>query len=157
MLTAEQRLDVQEFYARYAECIDGGRLQHWADFFTEPCLYRVTTRRGLRLGGDEDWMNLDSTSLLRDRVVSMGQSEDFEPYQLRHFFSNFRIQEAEGDELHVHANFLVLRTYAGRASEVLAAGYCQDRVGRPGGRMKFRQKLYVAESGVRPESFVYPI
>ncbi len=157
MLTAEERLDVQEFYARYAECIDGARLEHWAEFFTEQCLYRVTTRLGLRLGGDEDWMNLESTSLMRDRVVSMGQSEDFVPYQQRHFFANFRIQEAEGDELQVHANFLVLRTYAGQPSEVLASGYCQDRVTRAGGRLKFIQKLYIVENDERPESFVYPI
>lgn len=157
MLSADDRLDVQEFYARYAECIDGGRLQHWAEFFTEQCSYRVTTRRGLRLGGDEDWMSLDSTSLMRDRVVAMGQSEDFEPYQLRHFYSNFRIQEAEGDELQVHANFLVLRTYPGRAGELLAAGSCQDRVARAGGRLKFVQKIYVVESDVRPDAFVYPI
>lgn len=157
MLSAQERLDLEEFYARYAECIDGGRLQHWADFFTEPCLYRITTRRGLRLGGDEDLMRLDSTSLMRDRVVAIGQSEDFEPYAQRHLLSNFRIQEAEGDELHVHANFLVLRTREGRATELLAAGYCQDRVGRIAGRLKFRQKLYVVESDLRPESFVYPI
>jgi hypothetical protein len=31
VLTAELRLDVQEFYSRYAECLDGGRLQVWPE------------------------------------------------------------------------------------------------------------------------------
>lgn len=44
VLTAELRLDVQEFYARYAECLDGGRLQQWPEFFLESCVYRITTR-----------------------------------------------------------------------------------------------------------------
>ncbi len=38
VLTAELRLDVQEFYARYAECLDNGRLQQWPEFFLDSCI-----------------------------------------------------------------------------------------------------------------------
>ena len=37
VLTAELRIEVQEFYFRYAECLDGGRLQHWPEFFLDAC------------------------------------------------------------------------------------------------------------------------
>src|SRR5689334_6821183 len=80
VLTPELRLDIQEFYARYAECLDGGRLQVWPEFFLDTCVYRVTTRRNLRLGPDEDLMSLASRTGMRDRIVALAQSEDYEPH-----------------------------------------------------------------------------
>src|SRR5204863_9696715 len=92
VLTAELRLDVQEFYFRYAECLDGGRLQQWPGFFLDGCVYRVTTRRALRMGPDEDLVSLRTKTALRDRMVAIGQSEDYEPHAQRHFIANFRVQ-----------------------------------------------------------------
>src|SRR5437899_11602366 len=83
VLTAELRLDVQEFYARYAECLDGGRLQQWPEFFLDSCTYRVTTRRNLRLGPDEHLVSLSTRTTMRDRIVAIGQSEDYEPHTQR--------------------------------------------------------------------------
>src|SRR6266581_889165 len=74
VLTTELRLDVQEFYARYAECLDGGRLQQWPEFFVDSCTYRVTTRRNLRLGPEGHLVSLSTRSTLRDRIVAIGQS-----------------------------------------------------------------------------------
>ena len=92
VLTAELRLDVQEFYARYAECLDGGRLQQWPEFFLESCVYRITTRRNLRLGPEEDLVYLSARTGMIDRIVAIGQSEDYEPHTQRHTISKFRIQ-----------------------------------------------------------------
>jgi salicylate 5-hydroxylase small subunit len=155
-LAAELRLDVQEFYFRYAECLDGGRLQQWPEFFMDTCVYRVTTRRGLRLGGDEDIVSLNGKTALRDRVAAMGQSEDFEPHMQRHYIANFRIQAA-ADELRVQANFQVLRTFPERRTEPFLSGYYLDRVAVAGRRLNFKEKLCVLDSELLPESFVYPV
>src|SRR5881628_4231591 len=66
ILTAELRLEVQEFYFRYAECLDGGRLQQWPEFFVDACTYRVATRRNLRMGPDDDLVSLSTKTSLRD-------------------------------------------------------------------------------------------
>src|SRR5688572_5909936 len=100
-VTAELRLDVQEFYFRYAECLDGGRLQQWPEFFMDACTYQVSTRRNLRLGPDEDLVSLTGKTVMRDRIVALGQSEDFEPHMQRHYIANFRIQAAGAEELRV--------------------------------------------------------
>jgi 3-phenylpropionate/cinnamic acid dioxygenase small subunit len=157
VLTAELRFEVQEFYFRYAECLDGGRLQQWPEFFLDSCLYRIATRRTLRLGSDEDLMFLTSRTSMRDRIIALGQSEDYEPHTQRHTISNFRMQAASGEELRVQANFYVLRTFPDRRSEYFVSGYYNDRVAISAGRLNFREKICVLDSDVPPEPLVYPI
>jgi 3-phenylpropionate/cinnamic acid dioxygenase small subunit len=156
VLTAELRLDVQEFYARYAECLDGGRLQVWPEFFLDTCVYRITTRRNLRLGPDEDLVSLATRTAMRDRIVAIGQSEDYEPHTQRHFVSNFRIQVAGDDELRAQANFQILRTFPEQRSGYFVSGSYSDRISITAGRLHFREKICVLDSDVAPE-LVYPI
>ena len=155
-LTPELRLDVQEFYSRYAECLDGGRLMHWPEFFTDSCLYRVTTRQGLRRGPDDDILHMTGKTVMRDRIAAIGQSEDYEPHLQRHFISNFRIQAGK-EELRVTANFQVLRTFPEQRSELYASGYYLDRLAVSAGRLNFREKFCVFDSDTPPSSLVYPI
>jgi 3-phenylpropionate/cinnamic acid dioxygenase small subunit len=156
-LSAEFKLDVQEFYFRYAECLDGGRLNNWPEFFVDGCVYRIGTRKALRGDGEDDFMNLTGRSAMRDRVVAIGQSEDYEPHQQRHFLTNFRIQNAADEELRVQVNFQVLRTFPERPTEPFLSGYYLDRVAVNGRRLNFREKLCVLDSDVSPGSLVYPI
>jgi salicylate 5-hydroxylase small subunit len=156
-LTDELRLEIQEFYFRYAECLDGGRLNQWPEFFVDSCVYRVTTRRAQRMGPDEDVMSLKTKTSMRDRIVAIGQSEDYEPHMQRHFISNFRIQVSGEDELRVQANVQILRTYPERATEFFAAGQYLDRVAVTAGRLNFREKLCVLDSDIPPNPLVYPI
>jgi 3-phenylpropionate/cinnamic acid dioxygenase small subunit len=156
-LTSDMRVALQEFYFRYAECLDGGRLEQWPEFFLDGCVYRLTTRRALRLGADEDLVSLRTRTALRDRMVAIGQSEDYEPHTQRHYISNFRVQVSGEDELRVQANVQILRTYPGRATEPLASGQYSDRVAVTGGRFNFREKLCVLDSEVPPGDLVYPV
>ncbi len=156
ILTAELSLDVQEFYFRYAECLDGGRLQQWPEFFLDSCVYRITTRRSQRRP-DEDPMALHSKTAMRDRIVAIGQSEDYEPHTQRLTVSNFRVQAASDEELRVQANFQVLRTFPERRTELFVSGHYDDRIALTNGRLNFREKLCVLDSDVPPESLVYPI
>jgi 3-phenylpropionate/cinnamic acid dioxygenase small subunit len=157
ILTPELRLDVQEFYSRYAECLDGGRLQQWPEFFLDSCTYRVTTRRNLRLGPEEHLVSLSTRTTMRDRIVAIGQSEDYEPHKQRHVVSNFRVQAASEEELRVQANFEILRTFPEKRTELFVSGYYDDRIAITGGRLHFREKLCVLDSDVPPESLIYPI
>jgi 3-phenylpropionate/cinnamic acid dioxygenase small subunit len=157
ILGAELRLDVQEFYFRYAECLDGGRLQQWPEFFAEGCTYRIATHRNLRKGPDDDLVTLSTKTSLRDRIAAIGQSEDYEPHVQRHIVSNFRIQAAADEELRVQANFQILRTFPERRTEYFVSGYYDDRIAVSGNRLNFREKLCVLDSDVPPESLIYPI
>jgi 3-phenylpropionate/cinnamic acid dioxygenase small subunit len=157
ILTAEMRLDVQELYFRYAECLDGGRIQQWPEFFLDSCTYRVTTRRSLRMGAEGDIMSLASKTSMRDRIVAIGQSEDYEPHVQRHIVSNFRVQAASEEELRVQANFQILRSFPDRQTEYFVSGCYNDRIAIAGARLNFKEKLCILDSDVPPDSLVYPI
>ena len=157
VLTAELRLDVQEFYARYAECLDGGRLQQWPEFFLESCVYRITTRHNLRLGPEEDLVYLSARTGMIDRIVAIGQSEDYEPHTQRHTISNFRIQAASEQELRAQANFQILRTFPEGRTEYFVSGSYSDRIAVSAGRLNFREKICVLDSDIPPDSLIYPI
>ena len=157
VLTPELRLDVQEFYARYAECLDGGRLQQWPEFFLETCVYRITTRRNLRLGPDEDFTSIASRAAMFDRIVAIGQSEDYEPHMQRHTISNFRVQAASAQELRTQANFQILRTFPDQRTEFFLSGSYNDRIAVSSGRLHFREKICVLDSDIAPVSLTYPI
>ncbi len=157
VLTPELRLDVQEFYARYAECLDGGRLQQWPEFFLETYVYRITTRRNLRLGPDEDITSIASRAAMFDRIVAIGQSEDYEPYMQRHTISNFRIQAASAQELRTQANFQILQTFPDQRTEFFLSGSYNDRVAVSAGRLHFREKICMLDSDIAPVSLTYPI
>ena len=157
VLTAELRLDIQEFYARYAECLDGGRLAQWPEFFLESCVYRITTRRNLHLGPEEDLVSLSTRASMLDRIGAIGQSEDYEPHMQRHIISNFRIQAASAEELRAQANFHILRTFPEGRTEYFVSGAYSDRIAVTSGRLNFREKICVLDSDVPPESLIYPI
>jgi 3-phenylpropionate/cinnamic acid dioxygenase small subunit len=156
-LTSDLRVALQEFYFRYAECLDGGRIEQWPEFFLDACAYRITTRRALRLGPDEDVMALKTKSALRDRIVSITQSEDYEPHTQRHYICNFRVQASGPEELRVQANVQILRTYPGRETEMLASGQYADRVAVSAGRFNFREKVCVLDADLAPRDLVYPV
>jgi salicylate 5-hydroxylase small subunit len=157
ILTAKLRLDVQEFYSRYAECLEGGRLIHWPEFFVDACVYRVTTRRNFRLRLEEDLITLTGKTALRDHIAGIGRSEDFEPYLQRLYIANFRIQESSAEELHVQANFQVLRTFPERRAELFVSGSYQDRIAISRQRLYISEKLCLLDSDVLPESLDFPI
>jgi salicylate 5-hydroxylase small subunit len=157
VLTPELRLDIHEFYARYAECLDGGRLQQWPEFFLETCVYRITTRRNLRLGPDQDFVCVTSRATMFDRIMSIGQSEDYEPHMQRHTISGFRIQAGSALELRAQANFEILRTFPEQRTEFFVSGSYNDRIAVSAGRLHFREKICVLDSDVPPASLIYPI
>lgn len=157
ILTADLRLDMQEFYFRYAECLEGGRLLHWPEFFVDACVYRVTTRRNFRLGPEKDLITLTGRTAMRDRIAAIGRSEDFEPHLQRHYIANVRIQASSAEDLRVRANFQVLRTYPARRTELFVSGSYQDRIAVSGRRLSFSEKLCLLDSDVPPESLVFPI
>jgi len=102
-------------------------------------------------------VSLSSRTAMLDRIVAIGQSEDYEPHVQRHTISNFRVQAASERELRVQANFQILRTFPDRRTEYFVSGSYSDRIAIASGRLNFREKICVLDSDIPPDSLVYPI
>ena len=94
----------------YAHCIDSDQIEAWPSLFTDPCLYKITTRDNLARGLPACLMLCDSRGMLMDRVVSIRRANVFEPHCYRHMVSCIRVTEAEADAWRLQSNYLVIRT-----------------------------------------------
>ncbi len=152
----EDRLRVEELYARYAACLDDGRFDEWPDFFTDECTYRLVPRENYDRGLPLATLSFESKGMLRDRVYAVTQTLFHEPYYQRHLVTGILVAP-DGDGFRARANYLVIRTKAGSLSEVYNAGRYIDHVVDDGGTLRFREKLCVFDSELIPNSLIYPI
>src|SRR5436190_7808736 len=89
--------DARRLMVDYAYAIDDGRLSEWPTFFTDPCLYRITTRQNEEQGLPLSIMLCDNRAMLYDRVEAVEKANVFEPHYYRHILSDSRRVPGGGD------------------------------------------------------------
>jgi salicylate 5-hydroxylase small subunit len=155
-IALEDRVRIDELYARYAACLDDSRFDEWPDFFTDVCTYRIQPRENYDRGLPLATLSFESKGMLRDRVYAITETLFHEPYYQRHLVSGI-LAETDGDGYRVRANYVVIRTKTGSLSEVYSAGRYLDRVVDDAGTLRFREKLCIFDSELIPNSLIYPL
>ena len=77
--------------AEYGLRLDEDRLEDWVELFTEDCDYRVVTRENVEQGLPNVLMWCDNKNMLRDRVESYRQVNEYNPHYDRHVIGTLRI------------------------------------------------------------------
>src|SRR6266567_9265353 len=126
----QRRLEIEGLYTAYAHCLDDDRLEEWPEFFTEGCVYRVTSAENFEAGLPLGIIYATSKNMLVDRVMALRRANIYEPQRYRHLISAMQIATTEGNALDAAANFLVIRTMQDGAMTLFAAGRYIDRVVR---------------------------
>ena len=155
-VSVEDRLRIEELYARYAACLDDARFEEWPEFFTDDCVYRVVPRENHDRGLPLATLSFESKAMLRDRVYAITETLFHEPHYQRHLITGILAERDDGG-FRVRANYLVVRTKTGSLSEVYNAGRYADRVTDDGGTLRFREKICVFDSELIPNSLIYPL
>jgi salicylate 5-hydroxylase small subunit len=156
-VSVEDRLRIEDLYARYAACLDDRRFEEWPELFTDDCTYRIVPRENYDRGLPLATLSFESKGMLRDRVYAVTETLFHEPYYTRHIVSGLLARADDDGSFHVQANYLVIRTKSGALSEVYNAGRYIDRIVDDGGALRFREKLCVFDSELIPNSLIYPI
>lgn len=156
-VSVEDRLRIEDLYARYAACLDDRRFEEWPELFTDECSYRLVPRENYDRGLPLATLAFESKGMLRDRVYAVTETLFHEPYYTRHLVSGFVVRADDGVGFRVQANYVVIRTKAGALSEVYNAGRYVDHVVDDGGALRFREKICVFDSELIPNSLIYPI
>ncbi|MEO1017939.1 MAG: aromatic-ring-hydroxylating dioxygenase subunit beta [Pseudomonadota bacterium] len=97
------------FYTRYNAVLDDLELDSWPEFFSDDCLYRVTTQENWERDLPLSTMMGDSRGMLEDRVSAIQNSMTYAPRAYRRFQSGLRIIGSKPDALKVKSNFLVVQ------------------------------------------------
>jgi anthranilate 1,2-dioxygenase small subunit len=144
-----RRWELEQLFTDYVHCLDADELERWPDFFTEDCLYRITSAENYDAGLPLGLIYATSRNMLKDRVSALREANVYEPQRYRHLVSSIRIlgDAVEGPEhVNVVANFLVVRTMQDGEMTIFGAGRYLDRVSRDSGGWKFASKTVVLDS-----------
>jgi 3-phenylpropionate/cinnamic acid dioxygenase small subunit len=141
-----RRLELEQLYTDYVHCLDADNLEHWPDFFTEDCFYRVTSAENYEAGMPLGLIHATSRNMLKDRISALRGANIYEPQHYRHVVSSIKIVEEHRATLDLMANFLVVRTMQEGDMTLFAAGRYIDQLRLVAGAWKFARKTVVLDS-----------
>ena len=141
-----RRLEIEELYTRYGECLDNDDLERWPEFFTEDCHYRITSAENYEADMPLGLIYATSKDMLKDRVNALREANIYEPQRYRHMVTGMSIAKNDAGGCDVTASFMVVRTMQDGATSLFGVGRYIDRVVRDAGGWKFASKIVVLDS-----------
>jgi anthranilate 1,2-dioxygenase small subunit len=142
--------DIHQLIARaqahYARCIDDGDLAHWPDFFTQACVYKITTADNYKRGLPGSMIYAASRGMLVDRVASLRDANIYERHGYRHLLGHPYIVDESANEARSETSFMVARIMRDGSTSLFATGrYCDVYVVEEGA-VKLRERIVVCDS-----------
>jgi anthranilate 1,2-dioxygenase small subunit len=143
---AEARDAILEAQARYALCLDDGRLEEWPGFFHAACSYRITTAENHRAGLEAGVVWADSRAMLEDRVSALREANIYERHAYRHL-TGLPVVTEDAEGWRAETPFLVARIMRDGATDLFATGRYLD-LWRPDseGRLRLAERVVLCDS-----------
>jgi anthranilate 1,2-dioxygenase small subunit len=159
-IDVETRLAVEDFLYAYADCLDHGDIEDWADFFTEDCTYTVISKENHDLGLPLGTIFAEKKGGIRDRITAVTQTTVYHQRALTHMITNTRVLGDDGESLTMTANYAVLETLPNQYTKILNSGrylgtLVRDQDGPSG--LRIRKLDCIFDSALVPASIIYPI
>ena len=142
-ITIERIIALQ---AAYIRCIDQNELETWPEFFTDPCLYKVTTAENERSGFQAGIIYADTKGMLIDRIAALRQANVYEKQSYRHILGLPNVLKNDGADAESETPFLVVRIMHDGRTDLFATGVYRDKV-RPdgGGALRFAERVVICD------------
>ncbi len=129
--------------AAYTAAIDEDRLEDWPGFFTEDCVYKITSAENQRRGYAAGVVYADSCAMLRDRVTALRSANIYERQAYRHIIG---LPLTDDAAMTARTPFLVVRIMRDGSSMLFATGSYLDRVVDAAGALRFAERIVVCDS-----------
>jgi len=137
---------VSQLNAEYARAIDDDRLESWPDFFTDPCIYKITSADNYRRGLPAGLVYADSRGMLKDRVTALREANIYERQAYRHLVGLPAIRPGADGAVHAETPFLVVRVMRDGTMDLFATGRYLDTMVDEDGTLRFQERLVVCDS-----------
>jgi 3-phenylpropionate/cinnamic acid dioxygenase small subunit len=137
---------VSQLNAEYARSIDDDRLEDWPGYFTDGCLYKITSADNHRRGLPAGIVYADSKDMLRDRVTALREANVYERQSYRHLVGLPAILGEADGAVRAETPFLVVRIMRGGAMDLFATGRYVDVLVEEQGALRFRERIVVCDS-----------
>lgn len=158
---AELHYRCVDFLNREAELLDAWELNGWHDQLTEDVSYRMPLRLTKEKGASEFSdvsthfsENYGSLELRIRRFESDYAWSENPPSRIRHFVTNVRVGDVEGDEVAVKSNVLLYRSQLDSVNYDQISGERHDRLRLVDGELKLAEReVYLDHTVVDIEYF----
>lgn len=130
--------------AAYAQVIDTDRLEAWPDFFTDDCLYKITSADNHKRGYAAGIVYADSRAMLRDRVTALRTANIYERQSYRHIIS---LPVIGADGTSAETPFIVARIMRDGRTDLFVTGVYLDRLRDDDGVLHLSERVVVCDSG----------
>ena len=143
--------------AEYAMALDEDRLEDWVELFEEACDYRVVTRENVEQNLPNVLMWCDNKDMLRDRVESYRQVNEYNPHYDRHVLGPLRIVEEGKGSCTFDVSYSLFQTTLEGESRIFSVGRyrVEARVLKKTARLI--KVTVVADTGLIPTLLATPI
>jgi len=156
-ITGISRDSVDRFYESYYNSLDENRLSDWPAHFSEECLYRVVSRENFERGLPLSTIVAESRNMLIDRVTGLTKTQVYAPRYYRRFPGPLRIQAESNALVSVQHNLLIIQTLIDKQSEIVMSGRCHDKIELEEGQLHLKERVFVFDSEMIPNSLIYPV
>jgi anthranilate 1,2-dioxygenase small subunit len=137
---------IVQLQAEYCRAIDDNQLEAWPSFFTDDCLYRVTSAANHAAGYEAGIMSAFSRGMLDDRVSALRDANIYERHSYRHVIGQPAIEEESEEGARAVTSFLVLRIMRDGTTDIFATGRYLDHFTRVDGTLRIAERIVVCDS-----------
>jgi 3-phenylpropionate/cinnamic acid dioxygenase small subunit len=143
---ATRSSQLAQLNADYARALDDDRMEEWPAFFTDPCLYLITTADNHRHGYTAGVVYADSRGMLRDRVAALREANVYERQSYRHVVGLPAVRDESDGGVRAETPFLVVRIMRDGRMDLFATGRYLDVLVDAGGALRFRERVVVCDN-----------
>ncbi|MBM3510171.1 MAG: anthranilate 1,2-dioxygenase [Alphaproteobacteria bacterium] len=137
--------------------IDDGRLEDWLGYFTDDCLYRITTRENVDQGYPISLVLCTNKQMLKDRVIAIRAENVYKPHYDRHLVANVAVRAAADGAYKVEASYVVYQTDLEGATELFSTGKYDATAIAAADVPKFREMVVTVDTFAIPNHISTPI
>lgn len=148
---------VRGLYDDYAATLDAGDYASWLELFDETATYTVTARENVERGMPLATIRCDSRDMLADRIDALVTTQFFARRITRHVVTAIRPVGVADGRLYATANFVLVETIEGGATEVQSAGTYDDVIATVAGELRFVAKRAIYDAAIVPTSLIVPL
>jgi anthranilate 1,2-dioxygenase small subunit len=143
--------------AEYAMAIDEDRLEEWVELFDEHCDYRVVTRENVEQGLPNVLMWCDNQDMLRDRVESYRNVNEYNPHYDRHVLGSLRFTGEQAGVWTFDVSYSLFQTALEGDSRLFSVGRYRVEALVEGARARLLKVAVIADTGLVPSLLATPI
>jgi anthranilate 1,2-dioxygenase small subunit len=157
MRPSQIRDSAEDLMAEYVERIDSDRLEEWLDLFTEDALYQIVPRENCDRNLPASLVLCTNKNMLRDRIVSLRNANEYNPHYDRHLVSGIRVAPLAEGTWQLTANYVLFQTDLDGHSRLFGVGRYRDKLRVERGQLLIAAKVVIVDTFAVPTLLATPI